>query len=217
MTKQDLQQGQYTSNCIICNYTCHYPCYIPDDNNKIRCSAMRDEYCTVCKNKCKWDQHKNLNFIYVYEEVEKVKTSEDLRKKFVESSSNLKQSEQILKGLEQEFCDILAECYKNAEEIKKCVEKLKETSLCKNPNESFEEYIKNCIINEENTKKPGYLERIKGYQILKDTNDRIIKAFKGQSIFEDLDKYKEYILQEKEKILKMYEKEEKKESSCFIF
>ena len=217
VTKQDLQQGQYTSNCIICNYTCHYPCYIPDDNNKIRCSAMRNEYCTVCKNKCKWDQHKNLNFIYVYEEVEKVKTSEDLRKKFVESSSNLKQSEQILKGLEQEFCDILAECYKNAEEIKKCVEKLKETSLCKNPNESFEEYIKNCIINEENTKKPGYLERIKGYQILKDTNDRIIKAFKGQSIFEDLDKYKEYILKEKEKILKMYENEENKESSCFIF
>lgn len=217
VTKKDLTQGQYTSNCIICNYTCHYPCYIPDDNNKIRCSAMRNEFCTVCKNKCKWDQHRNLNFIYVYEEVEKTKTSEELRKKYVESSSNLKQSEQILKGLEQEFFGILVECYKNAEEIKRCVEKLKETSLCKNPNESFEEYIKNCILNEENTKKPGYLERIKGYKILKDTNDRIIKAFKGQSIFEDLDKYKEYILQEKEKILKMYEKEEKKESSCFIF
>ena len=54
VTKQDLQQGQYTSNCIICNYTCHYPCYISDDNNKIRCSAMRNEYCTVCKNKCKY-------------------------------------------------------------------------------------------------------------------------------------------------------------------
>lgn len=213
VTKKNLEQGQYTSNCIVCNYTCHYPCYIPDDNDKIRCSAMRNGFCTVCKNKCEWNQHKNLNFIYVYEEVEKTKTSEELREKYVESSSNLKQSEQILKGLEKDFCDILTECYKNSEEIKKCVEKLKETSLCKNPNESFEEYIKHCILNEQNEKKPGYLDRIKGYEMLKDTNDRIIKAFKGQSIVEDLDKFKEQILNEKKQVFKMVEKEK----SCIIF
>ena len=28
------------------------------------------------------------------------------------------------------------------------------------------------------------MERIKGYQMFKDTNKKIIKAFKGQSIFE---------------------------------
>ena len=125
----------------------------------------------------------------------------------------MKQSEQILKGLEKDLCDIIAECYKNTEEIKKCVEKLKETSLCKNPNESFEEYIKNCILNEQNEKKTGYLDRIKAYEILKDTNDKIIKAFKGQSIIEDLDKFKDNILNEKNKMLKMFEKEK----SCTIF
>jgi len=219
VTKKNLNQGQYTSNCIICNNTCHFPCYIPEDSNKMRCSAMGNNgLCTVCKGKCKWDQHKNLNFIYEYEEVEKIKTSEDLRKKYVESTSNLKQSEQILKGLEDDFLNILTECYKNAEEIKKCVEKLKEDSLCKNPNESFEEYIKNCIINEERDKKPGYIDRVKGYKMLKDTNDKIIKAFKGQSIFEDLDKFKAYIIKEKEEILKMYEKEEKEgKGNCIIF
>ena len=219
VTKKNLNQGQYTSNCIICNNTCHFPCYIPEDSNKIRCSAMgNDGFCTVCKGKCKWDQHKNLNFIYEYEEVEKIKTSEELRKKYVESSSDLKQSEQILKGLEDDFLNILTDCYKNAEEIKRCVEKLKEDSLCKNPNENFEEYIKNCIINEEREKKPGYIDRVKGYKMLKDTNDKIIKAFKGQSIFEDLDKFKAYILKEKEEILKMYEKEEKEGNrNCIIF
>ena len=210
ITKKNLEQGHYTSNCIICNYTCHYPCYIPDNNKKIRCSAMKKGSCPVCKNKCKWIQHKNLN---VYEEVEKTKTTEELRNKYVESSSSLKKSEQILKGLEKDLCDIITECYKNTEEIKKCVEKLKETSLCKNPNESFEEYIKNCILNEQNEKKPGYLDRIKAYKILKDTNDRIIKAFKGQSIIEDLDKFKDNILNEKNKMLKMFEKEK----SCTIF
>ena len=69
VTKKNLNQGEYTSNCLVCNYTCHYPCYIPDNNNKMRCSAMKNEFCTVCKNKCKWDQHKNLDFIFVYEEI----------------------------------------------------------------------------------------------------------------------------------------------------
>lgn len=216
VTKKNLKQGQYTSNCLICNYTCHYPCYIPDNAKKMNCSAMRNQFCTICKNKCKWDQHKNLDFIFVYEEVEKVKTSEDLRKKYVESSSNLKQSEQILKGLEKKFCDILSECYKNAETINKCVEQLKRDSLCKNPNESFKDYINNCISNEQKEKNPGYEDRIKGYEMLKDTNDKIIQAFKGQSIFENLDKFKEYILEEKEKIFKMYEKEEKNGDSCII-
>jgi hypothetical protein len=216
VTKKSLNQGQYTSNCIICNNTCHFPCYIPEDSNKMRCSAMGNNgFCTVCKGKCKWNQHKNLNFIFEYEEVEKIKTSEDLRKKYVESTSNLKQSEQILKGLENDFLNILTECYKNAEEIKRCVEKLKEDSLCKNPNENFEEYIKNCIINEERDKKPGYSDRVKGYKMLKDTNDKIIKAFKGQSICEDLDKFKAYILKEKEEMIKMYEKEEGK-GNCII-
>ena len=217
VTKKNLDQGYYTSNCLICNYTCHYPCYIPDNNRKMNCSAMKNGMCTVCKNRCSWNEHKNLNFIFVYEEIEKTKTSEDLRKKYVESTSNLKHSEQILKGLEKDFINILTECYKNTESIKDCVEKLKENSLCKNPNESFEEYIKSCIMNEEREKKQGYADRIKGYQILKDTNDKIIKAFKGQSIFEDLDKFKDYILKEKEEIMKMFEKEDKKGSGCMIF
>ena len=139
------------------------------------------------------------------------------RKKYVESTSKLKASEQILKGLEKDFLNILEECYKNAETIRDCVEKLKTDSLCKNPNESFENYIKSCIINEENQKNPGYEERIKGYQTLKDTNDKIIQAFKGQSVHEDLEKFKKYISEEKDKIMKMYEKEDKKGSSCNIF
>lgn len=59
--------------------------------------------------------------------------------------------------MEDDFLNILTDCYKNAEEIKRCVEKLKEDSLCKNPNENFEEYIKNCIINEEREKSQDIL------------------------------------------------------------
>ena len=216
-TKKNLELGVYTSNCLICNYTCHYPCYIPENEKKMNCSAIRKDFCTVCKNRCRWDNHKNLNFIYVHEEVTKKRTSDELKKKYVESNNSLKQSEQILKGLEKEFLEILSECYKNTEEINKCVEQLKKDSLCKNPNESFEDYINTCIISEEQEKRNGYLDRIKSYKLLKDTNQRIIKAFKGQSAFKDLDEYKEFIDKEKKEVLKMFEKEEEKKSSCILF
>ena len=66
------------------------------------------------------------------------------------------------------------------------------------------------------------MDRIKGYEMLKDTNKKIIKAFKGQSIFEDIDKFKEYLSKEKDEILKIYEKEKDsknngKNSNCMIF
>ena len=183
----------------------------------MNCSAITKDFCTVCKKRYRWDNHKNLNFFYVNEEVTKKRTSDELKKKYVESSNSLKQSEQILKGLEKEFLDILSECYKNTEEINKCVEQLEKDSLCKNPNESFEDYINTCIISEEQEKRNGYLDRIKSYKLLKDTNQRIVKAFKGQSAFKDLDEYKEFIDKEKKEVLKMFEKKGGKKSSCILF
>ena len=54
--------------------------------------------------------------------------------------------------------------------------------------------------------------------MLKDTNKKIIKAFKGQSLFEDMEKYKENLLKEKEEILKMYEIEkDSNDKNCIIF
>lgn len=34
LTQIKLKTGEYVTNCLVCNYTCHYPCYIPDDNEK---------------------------------------------------------------------------------------------------------------------------------------------------------------------------------------
>jgi hypothetical protein len=166
IVKKDLPQGQHTSTCIICNYTCHYPCYIPDNNNKRNCSAMRNGKCRVCEKKCEWNQHKNLPYIIEYNEIEETRSSEELRKKYFDSSSNLSAAEQILNNLNKEFEDILIDCYKKSDEIKKAVEELKKISLHVNPNEDYEEYIKFCIQNEEVEKKNGYLDRINGYKML---------------------------------------------------
>jgi hypothetical protein len=199
IVKKDLPQGQHTSTCIICNYTCHYPCYIPDNNNKRNCSAMRNGFCTVCQNKCEWNQHKNLAYIIEYKEVEETRSSEELRKKYVDSQSDKTAAEQILNKLNEEFNNILIDCYKKSDEIKKAVEELKKISLHVNPNEDYEEYIKYCIQNEENEKKKGYLDRIKGYKILLDIHSKINKAYHGQNIFSDLDDFKKEITEQKDK------------------
>ncbi len=50
-------------------------------------------------------------------------------------------------------------------------------------NEDYEEYIKYCIQNEEKEKKEGYLDRIKGYEILLDIHSKINKAFQKTKYF----------------------------------
>ncbi|MEZ4714023.1 MAG: GTPase [Caldilineaceae bacterium] len=67
----NLLKGEYTSNCMKCNCTCHYPCGIPNDGDKYNCDAMKgnraNAVCTICG--CHWQSHVNQEFRYEeYEE-----------------------------------------------------------------------------------------------------------------------------------------------------
>lgn len=61
----DLTPGQYVTNCVNCTLTCHENCAYSDDNDKMKCSAMTNGKCTVCKNKCAWNVHKNMPYTFV--------------------------------------------------------------------------------------------------------------------------------------------------------
>ena len=144
---------------------------------------MKNGKCKVCKNKCEWNQHKNLPYIIEYKVIKKSRSTEELRKKYVDSSKNLSAAEQILNKLNEEYNNILVDCYKKFEDIKKAVDELKRISLHVNPNEDYEEFIKCCIQNEEDEKKNGYLDRINGYKKLLDlfkiiSKKNIIKKIK---------------------------------------
>ena len=45
------------TNCKVCMFTCHDPCYIAGD--KKGCASMRDGKCVQCSGKCPWDSHSN--------------------------------------------------------------------------------------------------------------------------------------------------------------
>ena len=52
MVKISLEARTYVTNCLKCNTTCHFPCFIPKDEDKSGCAAMRGGECTVCEGRC---------------------------------------------------------------------------------------------------------------------------------------------------------------------
>ncbi|KAK4194626.1 hypothetical protein QBC40DRAFT_318891 [Triangularia verruculosa] len=62
--QETLPEGEATTLCINCNFTCHQICVYGDDADKKGCIVMSEEgRCTVCKGKCSWERHKNARFI----------------------------------------------------------------------------------------------------------------------------------------------------------
>ena len=69
--------GQFVTNCLVCNRTCHERCYIVPPASKDGCSAMKDGYCTMCPAKCHHSKHTNAGFYFVVKtEKKKVKRDE---------------------------------------------------------------------------------------------------------------------------------------------
>ena len=98
-----MKTGEYVTDCLVCNYTCHYPCYIPDDNEKKDCAAISGEKCNVCQKKCHYSHHKNAPYRIEIKMVKEKTTLKDLEKKFIDSKSNLSRFKQIRNGLYHEF------------------------------------------------------------------------------------------------------------------
>ena len=80
----DKNPNFYATTCLICNKICHSNCEIADDDEKKKCTSMdQNGYCTICPKKCKWDQHKNRNYILQEVLEEKEIILEDLKKRYL--------------------------------------------------------------------------------------------------------------------------------------
>ena len=126
-----------------------------------------DGYCNICPNKCFWDKHSNLPYVFVYNEVTEEITADELFKKYQDAESKKSKMEQVLDGLYKEFQRISLHCLQMQNIIKESVEKLKSIALKKNLVESTSEYLDLMIQSESDEKKPGYQERIKGLYDMK--------------------------------------------------
>ena len=169
--KVNLPDNVCVTNCLQCNFTCHYPCPIAKDEEKHQCKAMDGREadsacCTVCPGNCPWSQHINAPHRYeLYYEVE-THTSDDLRMSLSEAIEGKNQVEAMIADIEQELDLLQGAIVGMVREAKRSLERLQEIALKPNPL-SETEYIDLLIKAETSEKSPGYTERIKAFEIIK--------------------------------------------------
>lgn len=164
--KIDLNPKEHVTNCIKCNMTCHYPCYIPDDSNKARCWAMTNNYCRICVSKCKWDMHKNMKFRFETKYTKENRTVDELMKRYNVAKSGKAAKEQAVKAIEDDMNQSAADLLNLIQTAQKHVERLEEIALKPNPL-STKEYIELMIDSEKMTKQHNWETRVKMLEELK--------------------------------------------------
>ncbi|XP_063049579.1 uncharacterized protein si:ch73-170d6.2 [Engraulis encrasicolus] len=155
----DIPRGTFVTNCHVCNYTCHYPCYIPNDGDLRQCPAMRNGNCTVCPGRCVWSVHHIMTYRWEFKRVREKRTYRELRSKYEKAIGQKMNQEQIMTKLEKEYHQAQAKVLEILETVSKCLTCLKEIVLRPDPL-STPDYIDLMIESEKQEAKPGYVERI---------------------------------------------------------
>ena len=174
VTKQrlvDLPENESVTNCTQCNFTCHYPCPIAEDKEKYRCKAMdsggkESAHCTVCPGNCPWSQHVNASQRFELYYVVETHTSDELKKNLSDAIQGKNEIEAIISDIEKELEMLQGVIVGMVREAKRSLERLQEVALKPNPL-SETEYIDLLIKDEKSEKKPGFIERVKAFEIVK--------------------------------------------------
>ncbi|XP_063344756.1 cytolytic toxin-alpha-like [Pelmatolapia mariae] len=167
--QQDISgTGNYSTNCQQCHVTCHYPCPIPKDADKIRCKAMGlDGYCTQCPGKCYWNAHVNQKYRWEYKDVKEKRTMKELIEKYDRARGEKITVQQVYDKLKAEYESLQAEVMKLMERSSKCLNRLKEIARKPNPL-STAEYIDMLIEEEKSEGKPGWKSRVESLMEMKE-------------------------------------------------
>ena len=165
----DLPAGKYITNCSKCNRTCHYPCKVPDDARKWSCAAMnwkeagKRSVCQVCPGGCEWQLHSNNTYLNEDFEVHKVKTLDDLLKKFKTVRSDKDAVKNVVHIIQQKVKNLKRKVFEMICEAQQILARLNEIAL--KPNSLTEmDYIDLLIENEKQECKPGYAKRLEYLQ-----------------------------------------------------
>ena len=162
-----LDTGTYTTNCLVCNYTCHFPCTIPRNENKDGCAAMSNGSCQQCPNKCHWSGHVNDAYRYdtQYETVEK--EYDEIKERFDSAVEGQSKIEAVIKKVEQDFIKTNSIVLNFVAEMQRGLKKLSEIALKKDPLQQVD-YLDLLIESEKSQAKPGWQDRVSALQITRD-------------------------------------------------
>uniref|UniRef100_A0A8C4RMD4 Septin-type G domain-containing protein n=1 Tax=Erpetoichthys calabaricus TaxID=27687 RepID=A0A8C4RMD4_ERPCA len=158
--------GKFITNCQKCNFTCHYPCAFSNDEEKISCAAMKNGDCTVCPGKCVWSVHSNQQYRFIYKTSKIQRTYDELKKNFEKATGEKMTTEKLFEQLQHEFDEVEDAVCALIHTSHDCITRLEEIALRPNPL-STPDYIDLLINNEKQEAKPGFMERIKSLEEVK--------------------------------------------------
>ena len=184
----ELATGTYTTNCLVCNFTCHYPCSIPRNENKNGCAAMLDGSCKECPNNCHWSKHVNdaYRFETQYETVEK--EYDEIRERFNTAVEGQSEAEAVIKQVEQDFNKTNRIVLKFVAEMQRGLKKLSEIALKKDPLQQVD-YLDMLIESEKSQAKSGWKDRVSALQKTRDEAVEINRL--GKPGYDPWEKYRE--------------------------
>ncbi|KAK2854360.1 hypothetical protein Q5P01_007021 [Channa striata] len=150
----------HTTNCLQCQYTCHYPCCISRNEDKYYCSAIgKDGHCTECPGKCEWTEHASQSCKWECEEVREKHTVEELKDKYVNAAEAQMSTQAVVDKVLTEYETVKNEILKLMERSASHLHRLEEIGLKLNQI-SILEYIDKLIEAEKSEAKPGWRGRL---------------------------------------------------------
>ena len=176
--------GKFLTNCQQCQQTCHFPCGIPNDKDKARCTAMGpDGNCTECPGKCIWSVHFNQKYKWEYEEVEEKVTVKELKEKYLKAKDAKAPVQALCDKLRSVFDHVQAEVMRLMAYSGKCLNRLKEIALKPNPL-STPDYIDMLIEAETSEYKPGWKKRVEHLKAVREKAEYIAKVDRGEDLLQ---------------------------------
>ncbi|XP_068232724.1 uncharacterized protein [Palaemon carinicauda] len=145
--KESIPPGQYITNCLECNRTCHENCGIQDDSAKSDCWAITNEHCRICPGKCHWNRHKNAPYKFLCKQEIVKKTPKDLQRRYQEATEKKLSAENLIKRVIDEFDAVQFKVLGLIDTLKKSFQTLNEITLKPNPLSTVE-YIDKLIQSE---------------------------------------------------------------------
>ena len=152
--------GIHVTNCLNCNYTCHKNCAFANDDEKIKCCAMKDGSCTVCPKRCRWNRHVNNPWWFEVTEVTEERTYDELKQRYDEATQAKFRKQVMVANIQAKIRSTYDESVGLVVQAQQTLQRLDEIALKPNPLSQVE-YIDLLIQCEKDEGKDGYQERIK--------------------------------------------------------
>ncbi|XP_063003654.1 uncharacterized protein LOC134413401 [Elgaria multicarinata webbii] len=172
----------FLTNCQTCYFTCHYPCAYASDQDKRKCSSMDTSgKCTVCPGKCVWNVHYNQKYKWEYKTVKEEQTYAQIKEKYEKACGEVMTTEKIFEQLIEEYEDVENVVLELIEESSHSIERLQEIALKPNPM-ATPEHIDLLIESEKQEATPGFQDRIKALEGVKEMAVIVNKIARGERL-----------------------------------